>query len=141
MDGFTPVPALIGGVLIALGLGGMLVGYGRVSGISGVLAGLVRHEPRDTAWRVFFVAGVVLAGAVAALAWPSLFDRGLSRSWPVLASAGLFVGFGTRLSNGCTSGHGVCGNSRLSKRSIVATLTFMAVGSATAIAAAHLGVR
>lgn len=140
MDGFTPVQSLLGGVLIALGLGGMLLGYGRVSGISGVLAGVVRHERGDTAWRLFFVAGVVLAGLVATLVAPSLFDRGAQRAWPLLIGAGLLVGVGTRLANGCTSGHGVAGNARLSRRSIVATLTFMAVGSATAIAAARLGV-
>src|SRR5262249_51457466 len=136
-----PIQSLLGGVLIALGLGGMLVGYGRISGISGVLAGVIRRPRGDFAWRAWFLAGILLAALVATLIVPSRFDRFPMRSWPLLVAAGLLVGFGPRLSNGCTSGHGICGTSRLSRRSIVATVTFLAIASLTAVAAAHLGVR
>lgn len=139
MQNFTPVSALVGGVLIALGLAGILLGQGRVAGISGIVAGAIRNEPGDRAWRLFFLAGVVATGLLSHLVYPAAFDHGPTRGIPLLVGAGLLVGFGTRLGNGCTSGHGVCGNSRLSRRSIVATLTFMAFGAATAMGVSLIG--
>ncbi len=138
---FTPYSATAGGVLIALGLGGMLLGSGRLAGITGVVAGLLRPVPGDRLWRALFVGGMVLGGLLAFVLLPGAFDAHPARSPLLLGAAGLLVGVGTRLANGCTSGHGICGNARLARRSIVATLTFMATGSIAAIAAAHLGWR
>lgn len=130
-DAFTPGAGAIGGALIALSLAGMLVGNGRIAGLSGVCAGLV-GKTGDRMWRVWFVAGMLAAGVVAELVRPATFDASARVPVGVVALAGVLVGVGTRLSNGCTSGHGLYGMARLSKRSIVATLTFMAVGVATA---------
>src|SRR5439155_5797993 len=129
---FTPIHALVGGALIALALATSLLLTGRIVGLSGVFAGCLRGTAGGGAWRVWFVAGMLAVGAAFELVEPSTFDAGARVSLPVVAIAGVLVGFGTRLSNGCTSGHGLCGMSRLSKRSIVATLTFFAVGVATA---------
>jgi uncharacterized membrane protein YedE/YeeE len=127
----TPGAGAIGGALIALSLAGMLVGNGRIAGLSGVCAGLIGKRG-DRMWRVWFVVGMLAAGVVAKLARPSTFDVSARVPVGVVALAGALVGVGTRLSNGCTSGHGLYGMARLSKRSIIATLTFMAVGVATA---------
>jgi hypothetical protein len=127
---FQPLQGVVGGVLIALSLAVMLLGTGRIAGLSGVVSGL--FADKDRAWRVWFVVGMLVVGAAFRLARPSTFDVGARVSLPVVAIAGLLVGLGTRLSNGCTSGHGLCGMSRLSKRSIIATLVFFGVGVATA---------
>ncbi len=125
--------ALAGGVLIALSLAIMLVATGRIAGLSGVLAGCLGGAPAgDRSWRLWFVAGMLVVGGVFQLVAPSTFDAGARVPLWLVAVSGVLVGVGTRLGNGCTSGHGLCGTSRLSKRSIVATLTFMAVGMATA---------
>jgi uncharacterized membrane protein YedE/YeeE len=133
---FQPIHGVVGGVLIALSLAVMLVGTGRIAGLSGIVGGLL--VDRDRAWRAWFVAGMLAVGAAFRLAQPAAFDRSARVSLPLVALAGLLVGLGTRLSNGCTSGHGLCGMSRLSKRSIVATLTFFAVGVITATLAGAL---
>lgn len=111
---------------------------GRVVGVSGMLGGVVAPERGDVAWRVFALIGLVLAGAVGAWLAPQQLGHS-PRSLAVLAVAGLCVGIGTRLSNGCTSGHGVCGVSRLSPRSLVATGTFIATGVLTVLAVRLLG--
>jgi uncharacterized membrane protein YedE/YeeE len=127
MHDFTPITALIGGGIIGLAATLLLVGSGRVAGISGILGGLLVPTRGDVLWRALFMLGLVAAGVVAALVAPD--SIGVSpRSLPVLAVAGLLVGVGTRLGNGCTSGHGVCGISRMSPRSLVATVTFIAAG-------------
>jgi len=131
MSHFTPGAALLGGALIATALGGLLVAGGRVGGVSGVLGGLVRGDAGPSGWRLFFVLGLVAGGLLCALISPSAFAAS-PRSLPVVAVAGLLVGIGTRVGGGCTSGHGVCGTSRFSTRSIVATATFVAVGAITA---------
>jgi uncharacterized membrane protein YedE/YeeE len=136
MNAFTPWSALGGGALIALGLVGMLVGTGRIAGISNVFAGLLRRGRGDFAWRALFVAGMLAGGAAMARLRPDSFDAVAPHPLALLAAAGFFVGVGTRLSNGCTSGHGLCGMSRLSRRSIAATGTFLVVGIATATAIA-----
>ncbi len=130
MHDFTPLQGVIGGALIALSLAIMLVTTGRIAGLSGVLAGLL--STGDRAWRAWFVAGMLAVGAVFALVRPSTFDVASRVPLPVVAIAGVLVGLGTRLGNGCTSGHGLCGISRLSKRSIIATAVFMGVGMVTA---------
>ena len=126
-----PVQGLIGGVLIGLAAALMLLGAGRIAGVSGIAARATRLGSGDmamtSAWG--FLVGLPLGGLAVALLLG--LPRAEFASWPVLVIAGLLVGFGTRLGSGCTSGHGVCGVSRLSGRSIVATATFMLAGIAT----------
>lgn len=132
MGAFTPVSALAGGALIGIAASLMLVLTGRIAGISGVFGGLLRPRAGDIGWRVAFVGGLLVAGVVLALAAPATIVATPDRSILATAVAGLLVGFGVRMGNGCTSGHGVCGLSRLSRRSLVATATFMATGILTA---------
>lgn len=136
-NAFTPWPALTGGVLIGLAVAMFLLLNGRIAGISGVLGGLLQPHRGDIGWRVAFVGGLVAAPLL--YQWvlgpaESQIDAGFG----TLAAAGLLVGIGTRYGSGCTSGHGVCGLSRLSLRSLVATLTFMAAGFATVFVIRHL---
>lgn len=128
------VAALLGGVMIGFASVLLLLFNGRLLGVSGILDGFIdaakaRKAHRD--WRGWFLAGLLLGGAVLAIVYPSYFEFGVHRSWFAIAAAGLLVGYGTRLGNGCTSGHGICGTSRLSPRSIAATLTFIASGALT----------
>lgn len=126
-DSFTPWSALAGGALIGTAASILLVLNGRVAGISGVLGGLLVPKAGDVKWRVAFVAGLALGGVVMLALRPEGFGAS-TRSIGWVALAGALVGIGTRIGNGCTSGHGVCGLSRLSIRSLVATGTFMATG-------------
>lgn len=130
MDHFTPLASLSGGILIGLSASAMLLFNGKIAGISGILAGLLNPTKNDTAWRAAFVAGLLAGGLLLALFSPQTFTIGITRSTGAFALAGLLVGFGTRLGNGCTSGHGVCGISRFSPRSFVATVTFIISGAA-----------
>lgn len=134
---FTPWAALAGGLLIGLAAAMFVLLNGRIAGISGILGGLLRPARGDVGWRLAFVLGIVAAPAVyllfAALPRPQV-DAGFAE----LVVAGLLVGVGTRYGSGCTSGHGVCGLSRLSPRSLVATLAFMAAGFATVFVIRHL---
>jgi uncharacterized protein len=136
MSNVTPWSALLGGVLIGASASMLLAFNGRVAGISGIVGGLLRPTPGDTSWRAFFVAGLLVGGLLLLALRPSALGA-TPASLPVSIAAGLLVGFGTRLGSGCTSGHGVCGSSRLSPRSLVATLTFMITGVATAVFARH----
>jgi uncharacterized protein len=129
MDDFTPIASALGGVLIGLSASAMLLFHGRIAGISGIAGGLVRPSRGDTLWRVLFLAGLLAGGAVMAFVTPGLFQVGVDRSVLAVVVAGLLVGFGSRLGSGCTSGHGVCGITRLSPRSLVATGTFMLTGA------------
>jgi uncharacterized protein len=129
---FTPVSALVGGALIATSLAIMLVGTGRIAGLSGIFAGFLRGAPGDWAWRAWFIAGMFAVGIVFRIAEPAMFDTAARVPMWLVAVSGVLVGVGVRASNGCTSGHGLCGMSRLSRRSIVATVTFFAIGVATA---------
>ena len=131
--------AILGGLLIGIGLSGMLIGLGRISGASGVVAGMLDGRRAELPWRLMFLAGMVASGLVAWIVSPAVFDAEAPRSLPLLAFAGVLVGTGCRLGNGCTSGHGVCGISRLSLRSIIATMVFMATGVATAVACTQMG--
>ena len=127
---FTPWLSLGGGLLIGLASAAFILLNGRILGISGILGGMLAPRAGDIGWRIAFLLGMAAAPIVLALLIPPDFIRAstIDASYPVMALAGLLVGFGTRYGSGCTSGHGVCGLSRLSPRSLVATLTFMAVG-------------
>ena len=139
MDQFTPVSSAIGGALTGLASIALLFFNGKIAGISGITGGLIQSPRRgDGAWRVAFTLGLVSAGLLALFVSPASFANAAPRSAPVLLVAGLLVGFGTRIGNGCTSGHGVCGIGRLSKRSLVATLTFITTGALTVLAYRHL---
>jgi len=123
---------LAGGALIGLAASILLLASGRVAGISGILGGLLDPKEGENAWRAAFVAGLVLAGLGGVLVYPAAFASHLERSPALLALGGLLVGFGSRLGNGCTSGHGVCGLSRASPRSLASVATFMATGALVA---------
>ena len=125
MSNFTPISAAIGGGLIGLSAVLLMLLNGRIAGITGVFAGLIDPLSSDRAWRATFVAGLIAAPLTAAVLGYAIPVPQLPTSFVVIAVAGLLVGFGTRLSNGCTSGHGICGIARLSPRSIVATGIFM----------------
>lgn len=133
MEHFTPLPSLLGGILIGISATATLALLGRVAGISGILGGLLSGERNELGWRAAFVVGL-LAGGLLSVSWqPAAFAMTLDRSTPALAVAGLLVGFGSRLGSGCTSGHGICGVARGSGRSITATVTFMTTGALTAL--------
>lgn len=141
MHNFTPLAGLIGGILIGVSAAAMLLLEGRIAGISGICAGVLTPSKGDTAWRLWFIAGLMMGGVLLRVVLPSAFDFGIIRPYGILVAAGLLVGFGTRMGNGCTSGHGVCGISRLSARSMVATTTFIASGAITVFLVNHaLGV-
>ncbi len=127
---FTPWSSLAGGLLIGLSAAIFVLFNGRIAGISGIAGGLLRPVRGDLAWRVTFLIGLVAAPAAYSL-FVSLPAIRVTATTPVLIAAGLLVGFGTRYGSGCTSGHGVCGLSRLSPRSLVATAAFMAAGMIT----------
>ena len=134
---FSPWPALAGGVLIGLAATLLALANGRVAGISGIIGGLLRPSLPDALWRAAFVAGLVVAPIAYVILSPApeiIIDAG----YPTLIVAGFVVGIGTRYGAGCTSGHGVCGLSRLSPRSLVATLLFMAAGFATVFLTRHI---
>jgi len=136
-NAFTPASALIGGAMIGAAAALFVVLNGRIAGVSGILGGLARPQAGDVSWRIAFVAGLVAAP----LAWrvlDALPEIRVDASFPALVAAGLLVGVGTRYGGGCTSGHGVCGVSRASPRSIAATVAFMAAGFATVLVARHL---
>jgi uncharacterized membrane protein YedE/YeeE len=133
---FTPGSAAIGGIIIGIAAAMFALVNGRIAGISGIVGGLFRPAPGNVAWRLAFVAGLIAAPllyAIVAALPPIVIEAG----YPTLIVAGLLVGIGTRYGAGCTSGHGVCGVSRLSPRSIVATLSFMAAGFATVFVTRH----
>ena len=123
---FTPWSAAIGGIVIGLAAALLVLVIGRVAGVSGIVGGALRRRPGDFGWRVAFIAGLLLAPLVHALAGP-VPAATIDASLPMLIAAGLLVGVGTRYAGGCTSGHGVCGLSRLSPRSLVATLCWFTV--------------
>ena len=126
MAPFDPLSAAIGGTLIGLAATLLMLLTGRIAGISGILGDLLERGSSDHAWRLAFAAGLIAAPLVLALGGHALADPAMPSSI-IIAIAGLLVGIGTRLGGGCTSGHGICGISRLSPRSIAATVTFMAV--------------
>lgn len=135
---FTPWASLAGGALIGLASSLLLLANGHVAGVSGILGSAVRHPSRAGAWRWAFLLGLVCGGTALAFALPSAVAPS-PRSMITVAVAGLLVGLGTGTGSGCTSGHGVCGLSRFSPRSLVATLTFIATGAAAVLATRLLG--
>jgi hypothetical protein len=116
----------------------MLLIEGRIAGISGICAGILKPERGDVLWRWWFVAGLISGGVLLRIFLPGVYDFGIVRSYGVLSVAGILVGFGTRLGNGCTSGHGVCGIARLSPRSIVATVIFITTGAIVVFFVNHI---
>lgn len=136
MHDFTPLSGLIGGALIGLSAAILMVLSGRLAGVSGILGGALTSSS-DRAWRIAFIAGLIVAAIVAPLFGAPQPARLASSNLGLFAVAGLLVGFGSRMGNGCTSGHGVCGFARLSSRSITATLVFMGVAVATVAIVRH----
>jgi uncharacterized protein len=139
--GSSLIAPIFGGVLIGLSATLLWFAHGRIAGISSVLGRLLEADlPRDErGWRWLFLAGLILGGLPFQWLLPGSIALNSEPSWPLVVSSGLLVGFGTRLGSGCTSGHGVCGVSRLSSRSIVATLTFVVAGAVTVIVMKWLG--
>lgn len=136
---FTPWTALAGGILLGIASAAFILVNGRVLGISGILGGLLVPKRSDASWRVFFLLGMLLAPATLSLLAPGLISAPrIEASTVAIVAAGLLVGLGTRYGSGCTSGHGVCGLSRLSPRSLVATMAFMASGFAMVYVIRHL---
>jgi uncharacterized membrane protein YedE/YeeE len=138
MSHFTPIQSLLGGGLIGTAALLCWLLLGRIAGISGILAGAARAEGGERDWRLAFLAGLVLAPVVYALAGGALPVPEVTRNPAMLIVAGLLVGFGSRLGSGCTSGHGVCGLARLSRRSFAATGVFMVSAVATVFVTRHL---
>jgi len=136
-NAFTPWSALAGGVLIGIAAAMFVLLNGRIAGISGVIGGLLRPAKGDVAWRAAFALGLIAAPAIYMLA-AALPRPEIDASWGGLVIAGVLVGVGTRYGSGCTSGHGVCGLSRLSPRSLAATAAFMGGGFVTVFVARHL---
>ncbi len=137
MHNLTPLSGLVGGALIGLASALMMLLAGRIAGISGIFGGLIAPRANDRGWRLAFIAGLIAAPLVAALSGAALPAPTMPASLTLVAIGGLLVGFGTRMGGGCTSGHGVCGIARLSARSIVATVIFMAVAVATVAIVRH----
>jgi uncharacterized protein len=140
MSNFTPLASTIGGILIGLSATTLLTLNGKIAGISGIFGGLVRPARGDVGWRwrALFMAGLLAGGVLSLWLRPGAIGPAPNLSLLPMIVAGLFVGAGTQLGSGCTSGHGVCGISRGSLRSIVATITFMTTGIATVYVVRHL---
>jgi hypothetical protein len=137
MTEFTPISALVGGALIGLAAALLLLANGRIAGVSGIVANAIWPPAgEERAWRLAFVAGLPLGAGFVSLITGGLVVQ-VETSPAVLVAAGVLVGFGTRLGNGCTSGHGVCGLARGSKRSLAATITFMCAGALTVFVVRH----
>ena len=134
---FTPWSSLYGGIVIGLASGLFILFSGRIAGISGIVGGALRAARRDRAWRVAFVSGLVASPAIYSLVAP-LPAVTIDAAYPTLIAAGLLVGLGTRYGSGCTSGHGVCGLSRRSPRSLAAVVSFMLAGFITVFVVRHL---
>ncbi len=138
MESFTPISALIGGLLIGAAAAVLWFMNGRIAGISGIIGNLGQAKADDRGWRIAFLAGLVVAPLLYALTIGGIAPVGVTASPVLLIAGGLLVGFGTRLGGGCTSGHGVCGVARLSMRSLAATATFMAGGIVTVFLLRHV---
>ena len=134
---FTPWPALAGGAVIGLAAALLVLFNGRIAGISGIIGGLIRPKTGDINWRLAFMLGLIAAPIVWQFFTP-LPNIQIDTSYTLLAIAGLITGIGTRYGAGCTSGHGICGISRVSPRSIIATLAFMGTGFVTVYLMRHV---
>ena len=138
MENFTPVSAIVGGLMIGTAAAILLWLNGRIAGISGIVGGLVSPTRTDFAWRLLFAVGLVIGVLAYRFSGGSLQDIEITASLPVVIAAGLLVGFGTQMGGGCTSGHGVCGIARFSVRSIAATVTFIVTAGVTLTIARHV---
>jgi hypothetical protein len=142
MHNITPLSGLFGGALIGLAATMLMMLTGRLAGVSGILGGLLQAKPADASWadfswRIAFIAGLIAAPLVAALAGAPLPRPAMTSSLVLAVAGGLLVGFGSRMGSGCTSGHGVCGFARLSSRSIAATIVFMIAAVVTVAIVRH----
>lgn len=138
MENFTPVSALVGGLMIGSAASLLLWLNGRIAGVSGIAWNLIARPREDGAWRLAFLTGLVLGALIYRLGSSDALALTIQASWAVVIFGGLLVGFGTQLGGGCTSGHGVCGIARLSPRSIAATLSFMVSAIVTVFVVRHL---
>ena len=138
MSNFTPVSSLLGGLLIGLAAALLWLANGRIAGISGIVGNLPSARTGDVAWRVSLPCRADRGAARSTPHWPERRSSASTPSAPIVIAGGLLVGFGTRLGGGCTSGHGVCGLARFSRRSIVATCLFMAAGFVTVFVMRHI---
>ena len=138
MSHFTPLASGLGGVLLGVASSLLFLTNGRILGVSGIVGGLPAALSGDRLWRVVFLAGMLTGGLALLLASPGSLALASESTVPVALGAGVLVGVGTRLSNGCTSGHGLCGLARLSRRSLVATLVFMACAAMTVLLVRHV---
>ncbi len=134
---FTPIPSLLGGMILGIAAALYVLLHGRILGISGIIAGLIHPREGDRAWRIALVLGLITAPLLAALFLEIRPIVEVNAGWLAIVLAGLLVGFGTQYGSGCTSGHGICGLSRLSPRSLVATLAFMGAGFVTVFVLRH----
>jgi len=125
---FTPIPSLLGGIILGVAAALFVLLHGRILGISGIVSGLLHPKLADSAWRLSLVLGLISAPYLAALFFGIIPVVEIDSGWLAIVIAGLLVGFGAQYGSGCTSGHGICGLSRLSPRSLVATLAFMSAG-------------
>lgn len=138
MENFTPVSALIGGVLIGIAATLLLLFNGKILGVSGIIAQAISKPVSQSVWNLMFLVGLILGTILYRIVSEDRLSISIEASIPILIFAGLLVGFGTNLGSGCTSGHGVCGIARFSKRSIVATITFMISGVMTVYIVKHI---
>lgn len=134
---FTPVPSLLGGMILGIAAALYVLLHGRILGISGIVSGLLHPKSTDMAWRICLVLGLISAPFLAALFFGIFPIVDIESDWLAIVIAGLLVGFGAQYGSGCTSGHGICGLSRLSPRSLVATLSFMGAGFITVYVLRH----
>lgn len=135
---FTPVPSLLGGMILGIAAALYVLLHGRILGISGIIAGLIHPRQGDRVWRIALTLGLITAPFLAALFFEIRPIVEVDTGWLAIVLSGLLVGFGTQYGSGCTSGHGICGLSRLSPRSLVATLAFMGAGFLTVFILRHL---
>ncbi len=135
---FTPIPSLLGGMILGLAAALYVFLHGRILGISGIVSGLLHPNMTDSAWRLSLVLGLISAPFLTALFFGIIPIVEIDSSWLGIVIAGLLVGFGAQYGSGCTSGHGICGLSRLSPRSLVATLAFMSAGFIMVFIIRHL---
>lgn len=140
IENFTPWPSLFGGILIGAASSLFMLFNGKIAGVSGITKGLLSHcpTPQERMWRAAFVIGLIISGAIVIAISPQMTALPFTMSLPQMIFAGLLVGFGTAMGNGCTSGHGVCGLGRRSKRSLASVLTFMAAGFVTMFVMTHI---
>jgi uncharacterized membrane protein YedE/YeeE len=135
---FTPIPSLLGGMILGIAAALYVLLHGRILGISGIVSGLIHPKVGDRSWRIVLILGLLTAPLLAALFFGIRPVVEVEADWLAVVLAGLLVGFGSQYGSGCTSGHGICGLSRLSPRSLIATLSFMGAGFLTVYVLRHL---